>query len=74
VRAFAAFHASPLPAVYNLGGGRSRNVSMLEAIELSQRSPAASSISRCRTWRASAITAGWISDLDAFEADIPPGS
>ena len=33
MRAFAAFHASPRPAaVYNLGGGRASNCSMLEAI------------------------------------------
>jgi CDP-paratose 2-epimerase len=38
VRAFAAFHAAPRPAaVYNLGGGRDSNVSMLEAIELCQK-------------------------------------
>ena len=38
VRAFAAFHAAPrAAAVYNLGGGRESNVSMLEAIELCQR-------------------------------------
>jgi CDP-paratose 2-epimerase len=34
VRAFAAFHANPRAgAVYNLGGGRESNVSMLEAID-----------------------------------------
>jgi CDP-paratose 2-epimerase len=38
VRAFAAFHRAPRPAaVYNLGGGRKSNVSMLEAIDLCQR-------------------------------------
>ncbi len=37
-RAFAAFHADPRPAaVYNLGGGRQSNISMLEAIEQCQR-------------------------------------
>jgi CDP-paratose 2-epimerase len=35
VKAFDAFHRNPRPAaVYNLGGGRQSNVSMLEAIEL----------------------------------------
>src|SRR3954470_8806956 len=35
VRAFDAFHRAPSPgAVYNLGGGRPSNVSMLEAIKL----------------------------------------
>jgi CDP-paratose 2-epimerase len=38
VRAFDAFHKDPkVAAVYNLGGGRESNVSMVEAIELSQR-------------------------------------
>ena len=38
VRAFHAFHKDPkVAAVYNLGGGRASNVSMLEAIELCQR-------------------------------------
>ena len=34
VRAFTLFHAAPRPAaVYNLGGGRASNCSMLEAID-----------------------------------------
>src|SRR5580658_1314889 len=37
VRAFHAFHLNPRPAaVYNLGGGRESNVSMIEAIALCQ--------------------------------------
>ena len=37
VAAFAAFHRAPRPAaVYNIGGGRESNCSMLEAIELCQ--------------------------------------
>ena len=60
VRAFEAFHAAPrAAAVYNLGGGRERNCSMLEAIAaVRARSPAASSTGRCPTRRASATTAG----------------
>ncbi|HWW67125.1 MAG TPA: SDR family NAD(P)-dependent oxidoreductase, partial [Solirubrobacterales bacterium] len=35
IAAFAAFHAAPRPAaVYNIGGGRFSNCSMLEAIEI----------------------------------------
>ncbi len=35
IAAFAAFHGSPRPAaVYNIGGGRFSNCSMLEAIEM----------------------------------------
>jgi CDP-paratose 2-epimerase len=38
VRAFTEFHKSPeVAAVYNLGGGRQSNCSMLEAIEMSER-------------------------------------
>lgn len=38
VRAFHAFHKNPkAAAVYNLGGGRASNVSMLEAIDLCQQ-------------------------------------
>src|SRR5204862_2026560 len=38
VRAFAAFHAAPRAgAVYNIGGGRESNCSMLEAIELCEQ-------------------------------------
>jgi CDP-paratose 2-epimerase len=38
ISAFAAFHAAPrAAAVYNLGGGRESNVSMLEAIDLCQQ-------------------------------------
>ncbi|MEA2426169.1 MAG: CDP-paratose 2-epimerase, partial [Thermoleophilaceae bacterium] len=38
VRAFQRFHEAPRPAaVYNLGGGRASNVSMLEAIALCER-------------------------------------
>ena len=38
VRAFEAFHRAPRPAaVYNIGGGRYSNCSMLEAIELCER-------------------------------------
>jgi CDP-paratose 2-epimerase len=72
VRAFAAFHARPrCAAVYNLGGGRESNVSMLEAIELSQAIAGReldftlSDVARIGDHR------WWISDLDAFEADHP---
>jgi CDP-paratose 2-epimerase len=70
VRAFAAFHAAPRPAaVYNLGGGRSSNVSMLEAIELCQKIAGReldytlSDSARIGDHR------WWISDIRAFAAD-----
>jgi CDP-paratose 2-epimerase len=72
VCAFHAFHQNPRPAaVYNLGGGRESNVSMLEAIALCQeiagRRLEHSYSPRARTgdhrW--------WISDLEAFKRDYP---
>ncbi len=72
VRAFHAFHSNPRSAaVYNLGGGRESNVSMIEAIALSQEiagrkldysySPEA----RIGDHR------WWISDLESFKRDYP---
>jgi CDP-paratose 2-epimerase len=72
VTAFGAFHADPRrAAVYNLGGGRESNVSMLEAIALCERiagRPMNYTFSdRARIgdhkW--------WISSLAAFEEDFP---
>ena len=72
VRAFAAFHAAPSSgAVYNLGGGRESNVSMLEAIELCREIAGReldytlSETARIGDHR------WWISDLQAFKADYP---
>jgi CDP-paratose 2-epimerase len=72
VQAFGLFHASPRSAaVYNLGGGRQANVSMLEAIEKCQRIAG-----RELCWKLSdQARAGdhrwWISDLSDFERDHP---
>ncbi len=72
VAAFAAFHRAPRSAaVYNLGGGRASNVSMLEAIEKCQLIAG-----RELAWTLSdTARAGdhrwWISDLDAFRSDYP---
>jgi CDP-paratose 2-epimerase len=72
VSAFAAFHAKPRKAaVYNLGGGRESNCSMLEAIELCERISG-----RALHWElAPAPRIGdhrwWISDLDEFRRDYP---
>jgi CDP-paratose 2-epimerase len=72
VRAFAAFHASPrAAAVYNLGGGRHSNVSMIEAIDLCEEiagrklSFTLSEEARIGDHR------WWISDLAGFKADYP---
>jgi CDP-paratose 2-epimerase len=75
VRAFAAFHANPRSAaVYNLGGGRASNCSMLEAISLCEEIAG-----RELRWTLSDDARRgdhrwWISDLAAFEADYPEWS
>jgi CDP-paratose 2-epimerase len=72
VSAFLAFHAAPRrAAVYNIGGGRECNCSMLEAIELCQRiadrdlDHALVEDNRVGDHR------WWISDLAQFRADHP---
>jgi CDP-paratose 2-epimerase len=72
VRAFAAVHASPRAgAVYNIGGGRESNCSMLEAIEICERIA-----ERKLDWHLGPEPRigdhrWWISDLSAFRADYP---
>src|SRR6266852_6375629 len=72
VQAFAAFHASPRSAaVYNIGGGRDSNCSMLEAIAACERIA-----QRELDWELSDESRTgdhrwWISDLDAFRRDYP---
>ena len=72
VRAFHAFHKDPKPAaVYNLGGGRASNVSMLEAIELCGRI-AGQPLQYTLSEEARIGDHQWyVSDLAAFEADYP---
>jgi CDP-paratose 2-epimerase len=75
VRAFAEFHAAPrVAAVYNMGGGRVSNCSMLEAIELCERIAG-----RSLGWSLSDDARigdhrWWISDLAEFQADYPAWS
>jgi CDP-paratose 2-epimerase len=73
IAAFAAFHRSPRAggAVYNIGGGRACNCSMLEAIELCQQIAG-----RELDWTLSAEHRlgdhrWWISDLRPFAIDYP---
>jgi CDP-paratose 2-epimerase len=72
VSAFEAFYRSPRAgAVYNIGGGRRSNCSMLEAIEACERIAG-----RELDWTlGDAPRIGdhrwWISDLRAFEQDYP---
>ena len=75
VRAFDAFHRAPRSAaVYNIGGGRHSNCSMLEAIELCERIAG-----RALDWTLSdSARMGdhrwWISDLGEFSNDYPDWS
>jgi CDP-paratose 2-epimerase len=75
VRAFAAFHASPrAAAVYNIGGGRESNCSMLEAIAACERIAG-----RPLDWKLGPEPRigdhrWWISDLGAFRRDYPAWS
>jgi CDP-paratose 2-epimerase len=72
VRAFTLFHASPrAAAVYNLGGGRASNCSVLEAIDLCERIAG-----RELDWELSDQARmgdhrWWISDIDEFVRDYP---
>ncbi len=72
VAAFAAFHRAPRAgAVYNMGGGRASNCSMLEAIALCEEIA-----SRPLDWELSEEARvgdhrWWISDLRPFQADYP---
>jgi CDP-paratose 2-epimerase len=72
VTAFDAFRRDPkVAAVYNIGGGRASNCSVLEAIEMCQRLAG-----RELQWELSERNRlgdhrWWISDLSAFRADYP---
>ena len=72
IAAFAAFHREPNPAsVYNIGGGRFSNCSMLEAIEICERIAG-----RGLNWEMGKDARigdhrWWISDLAPFQADYP---
>jgi CDP-paratose 2-epimerase len=75
VKAFAAYHEAPRPAaVYNIGGGRESNCSMLEAIDLCEEIAG-----RELNWKLSDEARigdhrWWISDLAEFRADYPAWS
>jgi CDP-paratose 2-epimerase len=72
VRAFHAFHRKPRPAaVYNLGGGRESNVSMLEAIELCREIAGRELECSYSPHARIGDHRWWISDLEAFKRDHP---
>jgi CDP-paratose 2-epimerase len=72
VAAFAAFQAQPrAAAVYNLGGGRFSNCSMLEAIELCERISGRTLEWTLEDQPRMGDHRWWISDLSEFRADYP---
>jgi CDP-paratose 2-epimerase len=72
VRAFHAFHRAPrAAAVYNLGGGRESNVSMLEAIALCEQISGHALDYELSDQARIGDHRWWISDLDAFKRDYP---
>jgi len=72
VAAFAAFHASPRPAaVYNIGGGRESNCSMLEAIAMCERIAGTQLDWTLAQENRIGDHRWWISDLEPFKRDFP---
>jgi CDP-paratose 2-epimerase len=72
VTAFEAFHAAPrVSAVYNLGGGRLSNCSMLEAIELCEQISGKTLNYNISDQARIGDHRWWISDLTAFHEDYP---
>jgi CDP-paratose 2-epimerase len=72
VAAFAAFHAAPRPAaVYNIGGGRDCNCSMLEAIEACEQIAGASLEWTLSDQARTGDHRWWISDIEPFRRDHP---
>jgi CDP-paratose 2-epimerase len=72
VRAFLAFHERPRSAaVYNVGGGRSSNCSMLEAIDLCQQIAGRELSWELRDAPRVGDHRWWISDLSEFRRDYP---
>jgi CDP-paratose 2-epimerase len=72
VRAFAEFHKAPrTAAVYNLGGGRASNCSMLEAIEACERIAGQPLNWHLEPTARMGDHQWWISDTRQIEADYP---
>ena len=72
VRAFHAFAKRPQSAaVYNIGGGRTSNCSMLEAIQLCEQIAGRSLVWDYSADNRSGDHIWWISDLAKFKHDFP---
>lgn len=75
IRAFYAFFRNPrCGAVYNMGGGRHSNCSMLEAIDLCQQIAGRDLEWHYHDAHRSGDHKWWISDLSRFQADYPDWS
>jgi CDP-paratose 2-epimerase len=75
VKAFAAYHEAPRPAaVYNIGGGRESNCSMLEAIDLCEEIAGKELHWQLSDQARTGDHRWWISDLAEFRADYPDWS
>lgn len=75
VRAFDHFRNSPSSAaVYNIGGGRDSNCSMIEAIEICERITGRSLDWNLGDDNRTGDHIWWISDLREFQADFPDWS
>jgi CDP-paratose 2-epimerase len=72
VAAFTAFHADPRPgAVYNLGGGRVSNCSVLEAIAIAERITGRPLDRAYDPRPRKGDHRWWISDLAELQRDYP---
>jgi len=72
VKAFRLFHSSPRPAaVYNLGGGRASNVSMLEAIAKCELIAGRELRYELSDQARMGDHRWWVSDLGEFQRDYP---
>src|SRR5919109_592752 len=72
VDAFGEFHRTPrVAAVYNMGGGRVSNCSMLEAIALSERIAARELRWELTDKARMGDHRWWIGDVSAFQRDYP---
>lgn len=75
VRALWAFHRAPRPgAVYNIGGSRYANCSVLEAVALAQEIAGRELELTISDQARSGDHIWWISDVRAFQADYPEWS
>jgi CDP-paratose 2-epimerase len=72
VRAVAAFHAAPrIAAVYNIGGGRESNCSMLEAVKLCEQIADRQLEHTISDEARRGDHRWWISDVSEFRRDYP---